>query len=729
MTNLWQQQAVIEALTGAVGEIFNDFCGLRISRLTDDVPQGSTVLPVERTLGWPDTGRITIDGAVYHYTANYDGALVGVYYLVGGVQKSGTRAAHKALTAVIDASQTYSGLDLLRRGFLSAYAEGSDLDALGRNLGVLRLPDIRTDDQFRKIVQAMAYNPKGTIYGIELALDALVGPGNYTIVEDLESNPGVVQINIPATLFLEPVSQGKTYLTGATPLIPTSGTFRYAYPGATPTHPYARVESIVLSEINAWTDCRAALPSASLETRYDGDVGVHPWSYTGTSTESSSFGLATPAIGFYPLANHVATYTRNDPILATSKVHLKSLMAVTNATSLDTSTTNCRQWAARIRDGTRDMAWGLYRNSPSTYSVVLINPQTGSPISGAVSSLLTSNIYYEIEIRAVDAYAALYVNGALIDRQPRTAFPTTATADVSYGIVSPSPSLPIVITRYVGSYVTSPNDFWSASGTTASVATSAPTTMTVPASLFVTGDVGKQVRISGSAVVNAQGGNNNCVMQVATYVSSTKVTLVTPSQSDTAQVNSTNPTRITVPNNVQAFVFPDDLGKTITLENSTLGNGGTYVITSLLDPNTLANLSDAATKIASSTNVAVVSGASFVPETGLSYHLTPAFVNETGLSYNLSDAGSITGPDGSYNYVIMPRQTLPYANAGYDVTVNNVLSAQVLGTNAQVNALQSLGPPPRFSYWPFYVISPYNFVELYMQSIVAAGIKVVFWFY
>jgi hypothetical protein len=104
-----------------------------------------------------------------------------------------TRSIRRQGTPVIDASGSYSQLDQLRRALLVEYAEGPELDRIGRRLAVIR-PRGVGDETFRRLIQVLAFLPRGTIYGIELVLDALYPEGGWEIYEDL--------INYPCTVFL-----------------------------------------------------------------------------------------------------------------------------------------------------------------------------------------------------------------------------------------------------------------------------------------------------------------------------------------------------------------------------------------------------------------------------------------------------------------------------------------------------------------------------------------------
>lgn len=119
------------------------------------------------------------------------------------------------LAEITDMSVTYSAADTYRRAFAIETAEGEDLSTLGRNIGVAR-PAVLDDIRFRRLVQAIAYAPRGTVYALELALDALLGKGNWEIFEDLTlgsvNHPGTVYVRRTRAQELD--LEGKTFLEG-----------------------------------------------------------------------------------------------------------------------------------------------------------------------------------------------------------------------------------------------------------------------------------------------------------------------------------------------------------------------------------------------------------------------------------------------------------------------------------------------------------------------------------
>jgi hypothetical protein len=100
---------------------------------------------------------------------------------------------------VSDWARNASALDIVRRGFLVRWAIGSDLDVVGRNLGLKRCSGW-TDEIWREFIEEMAYAPKSIIPTIHEALNIVLGPGNFEVVERNISDPFriYVYVDLPA---------------------------------------------------------------------------------------------------------------------------------------------------------------------------------------------------------------------------------------------------------------------------------------------------------------------------------------------------------------------------------------------------------------------------------------------------------------------------------------------------------------------------------------------------
>jgi hypothetical protein len=128
----------------------------------------------------------------------------------------GIEAVVQPLEEVIDFSLKPSGIDQYRNSFIVERAVGEELSTLGRNIGVSRPSALQNDEIFRRLIAAMAYAPRGTILAIELVLDAILGPGNWELFEDLTLG----SLNHPCEIFFrrrddnELKSVGKAFLDG-----------------------------------------------------------------------------------------------------------------------------------------------------------------------------------------------------------------------------------------------------------------------------------------------------------------------------------------------------------------------------------------------------------------------------------------------------------------------------------------------------------------------------------
>ena len=218
---------ILEGLTSAFGLELTRLGGIRSTRIQEGYPvtEGDTTFRVETTLGWETSGFFYLDDYLYKYTgvttAPTYGEFTGVsYYDVGGfyagdaslpnppVYVSGAAKDHKVLAEVADYTRIYSALEKMRRSFLVDYATGVDLDTLARNIGVLRESGlINSDTIFRNVIKAIAYAPRGTMYVLELFLDAIFGSGNYQIFEDMTdsgytSRLGQTTTNNPGQIFI-----------------------------------------------------------------------------------------------------------------------------------------------------------------------------------------------------------------------------------------------------------------------------------------------------------------------------------------------------------------------------------------------------------------------------------------------------------------------------------------------------------------------------------------------
>lgn len=695
---------IIEALTGVFGEELAEVGGWRMTRLASAVTEGDVTFHVETTLGWPAEGVVAVDGVRYTYSSKGATSFAGIEHIAAGVVVSGAATDHRDESAVTDLSREYSALDLLRRGFLVNYAEGEDLNALGRNLGVNRPPIFSDDDQFRAVIKAVAYNPRGTVLGLELALEALVGAGNYEVYEDLIQYPNTVFIRVDTSTFLETTAAGRAFL-GTFDFDDLGGTQDELILGETPLG----VGSVQLYPMDHLFDFRDDIPSDVDLEPWPGETAIQPWSYQGSEAEGTAV-VNTPGLyTAFTSSTGTVYYQMSDADGARLDGETDAVVSILlNIPSTATvHASNRGQCALFLEDGTRAIRWGVQNVDASNYRVGLY---TGSSWIPGTFVTISKDAFHEITlVKNGSTDAELWVDGVFIGRGVYSLFDASANHRAEFGITVTQAGL-VVQYKQLGMKHETVTDYWNAVGAAGAVATANPTQFDDTGSVLAAGDVGKQIRISGGTVAS---GINNGTWLIDSYVSPGVVELIGPTREDAAVV-STGPDTVTVEDE-EAFTYPDDIGKTIVISGSALGNDGSYTITALIEAGTGTDYSTYDTPITGAkTNIAQVSGAPpFTPEPDLEYRLDPAFQTEAGLDWELSDAGSFAGN------TLTLRQGLWANGLVMEIHYSNVYSAQLL---ADEDVRNTVGTGPTYEYWPFYLADPFGLVQAYMDDLTAAGV-------
>ncbi len=221
------QPSNLAVLTAGLAAGLNTFGGTPLTRLSADVQAGDAMFHVEHAATLPSDGRAQIDGIPYTYSTRDPGpaapTLGGIGISVGGGTISGAQASHATGSQVAFPGAPVTDLVLTKDAVFLDTAEGPFLTAIGRNLGVAHSASVADDDQYRALVKAIAYGPKTSVYGIELALDALLGAGNYTLREDPVGAPCQVVIGVSYTALTQAGSLGRSYLGAETQVVPDAG--------------------------------------------------------------------------------------------------------------------------------------------------------------------------------------------------------------------------------------------------------------------------------------------------------------------------------------------------------------------------------------------------------------------------------------------------------------------------------------------------------------------------
>jgi hypothetical protein len=254
----------LEALVESIGDAVAEAGGMRFTRLAEAAEEGDVEATVETTEGWPNEGSFYCAGTKHTYSGKDLAHLLNV--------DPPFPADRRVLTSVVDASRTFSGLDLVRNMIFVDTAEGVYLDALSRNYGLDR-PEGVSDAVWRAVVKAIAFSPKGTAYVLELLLDAILGEGTYEIFEDLENYPNVVFIRL---LDEDALTTGKSYFAETEEV--SSSTTTTVVASNAPVGDSRDSVTVVRLAADYAEVSGDVLPSAEPDTA---------WTYTGTTAEGT----------------------------------------------------------------------------------------------------------------------------------------------------------------------------------------------------------------------------------------------------------------------------------------------------------------------------------------------------------------------------------------------------------------------------------------------------------
>lgn len=679
---------------------------------------------VETTNEWPSVGTIALDGVVYSYAGKTSTSFTGITHEAGGATVAGSAMAHRDETTVTDISKQWSALDLLRRATLVNYAEGADLDAVGRNLGVDHVRLFTSDAQYRAVIKALAYNPRGTMFGLELALDALVGTGNYEIYEDLINFPNVVFILLTAG-YTGAASAGSTYLTGPEWDDVAGAPVTDLVLSATPL----AIEGVVLYAMDELFDFRNAKPSAVTYDYYPG-VGAPAiaFRYLGAEAEGTA---TTQVPGLYTKFQNTAgagdtVFYQMDGgigarITEASFVEVNLLMYVPAAANRKAGEYD--QASIKIYDGNYRISFGV-----DTVNAGLYKTMVGGFLG--TTFVFADDTWYDVTVRKYDnRYVELLVNGQFITRVDYESFnQATANHQIEFGIQG-APNVGMsMYAKQIGIAHRTSTDYWNSRGLVGTVAAANPARFdaNTGGNIFIAGDVGKRVQLSNSAITKVpSGGNNNGIWKIDSLVGgppSDIVELVGDDKTGADILDFTNyPKRITISDDDEAFTFPDDLGQSIVLSGSTLGNNLTRTIEKLLEPGSLSDLAadfDTGDQVTLKTNVCEVSVNLAATESNLDYHLVPTFENEAAaLDWELSDSGSFAGT------AVTLRQAMWALSLIMEIRISNVLTGQIQETSVVTNVASAPPPPHTYEIYPFYLSDPFGLVRAYIDAITAAGVK------
>ena len=707
---------ILEATSNIIGESDNEIGGLYSTRLVSVGNIGDSTIEVESTLNWSYPGKLCIQGVVYYYVSIVDTTIGGLYYINEGIIEFGLAKIHNIYSEVLNLNEDLNAIQLAKKSLWVDYAEANYLDAIGRKYGLPRKPLYGDDDAYRDIIKAVAFSPRGAIYGIELALDALLGVGNYEIYEDLIKYPNIVFIKINEDYFLNDNPYGKTYLSeylfgfisGA-----SNKTINLTYSPL-------KTSYVKLKDLGELFDFRSDIPSAITYEYFEGNGLDNAFTYYGSASETdvtsngyyTNFDLSSSGSLYYEMLD-----TQGARITLDSDVDLNFVFRIPSTSVLGSGA--LKQVSFSIYDGSKIINFGLDDN----LLIGLFDTEAGGFIGSTFNVL--ADIFYNIRILKLNnTNIRLYVNGILVTDVNYSLFTTSTTLHkIIFGILASPPIIGCSFDiKQLGINIKNYKDYWYSeydnSGYTNSLT---PTVFSITgAHSFLSSDIGKCFQVKNSYITNIYGGNNNVKGRIKNVLATNSI-ILEPIEYNKGIIGIDNNNNIfKLGDGYTKFVYPDDLGKQIEISNSNLGNNGTYTITDLLvegfleDSGVIKPIGAYNTQNIEYTDTAILSSV-LIPEENLEFKILISFETESNLSFIHSDSGSKVGD------VLTLRSGLWKNNLLMHVGISNVLSAQLLQDYLVHNSIISTSPL-LYEYYPFYLSDVFGEIEEFLEDLTIAGV-------
>jgi hypothetical protein len=470
-----------EAITYAFGSADTSLGGFHMTRLTaaavkpqDPSAAIPTTFTVESVYGWPSEGRVAVQGTLYRYTSRTDTSLAGIAWFDGATWRDGIKRTHQSFEDVWDQSNRRSLIDQIKRNVFVETAEGQYLDALARNVGIRRRAWVTSDDLFRRIVQAIAFSPRGSLWCIEALMAAILGKRTdddgaprWDVWENLVLDEngrtvdgGVVFIDLgPEFVSLDPnTSLGKTFVEDRT-LVPMSSSTTFTLP----------FDPLDVTSVQAAPDAHISslgseLPSAELITEYPGATEVPVWVFDGSGEASKV--SPSPLDGGCVIirGNGAAAYNHPARVDAPSIASLRAILSIEGGLNA-----NWEQFVLGIDDGEKSATVGFAADGPG-YSVSLID-SSGNPI-GTPHGPLELGRYADIHVlHDGNNQCELYVDGRMVQQVEHAQLPDTVERRFRFGSPASSPGLEARI-KQAQYFAESPTEFGEAGITVSGAAVS-----------------------------------------------------------------------------------------------------------------------------------------------------------------------------------------------------------------------------------------------------------------
>ena len=611
----------LRATIEAIGEEIANLMGYRMTRLRAVHAVGAVTLNVESTYGYPASGTLLVQNEKDPVT------YAGIVQTPTGQQFTGCSPlefAHAEEEEVIDWSRNMSQLDATRRALLVAYAEGADLNRIGRSNVVSRPRLMTDDDEYRRLVQVMAWMQKNTVYSLELLLAALFPLGGYTIYESLIEHPCEVFITLPNDIGTTEL--GRAFMTRRDDK--TSSNVTTITVDKTPV----TVISVNTQPVSQVLDM-SVLPSAATPA----------WTYveeTAVVAEATYFSIVGNELQHvHPVGTDSGRYERTIVEIDTLFNRVEVAFKITAA-----ATVGGYPWKLFIRDGEREysLIW--------SDAAVALGQEDETLVSGAVAYTFTVGQWYRLKLERDGLWIHGFVDGVRVLSELAAGFGASVGTLASFGYTDQGNANDWTV-RWDDArvYSKSTENYWNLPGTLGQLVGGSDILLDA-SNPFVAGDTDKIIFVNAT-------NEENYGTWMGTYVAAGQLQLSGIPHTDGACSTLTPTTFLTARDR-----FTDmDIGKTFTIAAG--ANAGDHIITAL---NTARSVTCAAS--------------TFVTQTDVGWEFKPAFVNEgPGIAWELTNAGSNVAA------VLTLRRNLPQALQPVRVRYSDVNSAQILSNETVVN--------------------------------------------
>jgi hypothetical protein len=546
---------------------------------------------------------------------------------------------HRENTEIVCASGGYSALERLRRSFWVNYAEGEELDRIGRNHATDR-PKILNDYIYRRYLRVRPYLATQTIYAFELVLEALFPQGGWEIYEDLKSHPNEIFITLPMQ-DLSSDTEGKAFMNMIDEI--DSDTAQQV----TLTEDPLTVESI-----------RCQTVSQDLEMDVLPTADSPAWTYGNEgAAEGAVFSVASSLLTHAQTAGtanggrYYRTVAQIDPQRATISAWWLGL---------DNTLVGGYPWHLLIEDGEREYCYCW-----DDAGAHVLTKTDGTVIAGPVSGFATfDSNWHRVRLERNGDLVQAYFDDLLILEADESLFDASANTRLGFGYLNLSANQNFQAQwDRVAIQCPGVRNFWNLTRWDGSLAAAA---ITSASALFIAGHTGKHIRTYSDL------GENDGVW-LATYNAPTVLDLDGIERVG-AQVSGKNadPSGALVTLDEPWFGLKD-ASKSIVISGSALGNDGTYSILEFISPHQLR----------------VDNAGGFAAEVVLTWKFLASFTVEASVKWELVEAGSIAGA------VLTLQDTLPLAVCPVEVNFTIFESAQILLNEF----IQNLGTYYPFYLW------------------------------